>query len=116
MIEGPKPGDVVPMRTFTIVQPNLSVSYGQKDKKTVAVFMLLGHQLKDGSANLDCFNALHELGWQPSALASKAAVEAVSNLMKGWGQGCVLDESSRKDILECIKKALEKKVKPPGVE
>jgi hypothetical protein len=66
------------MGSFTHVQPGLSVSFKQKDKKNVAVFLLLGEQPKDGSSPLDLTKAMNALGWyslqQKSPVARKRKV------------------------------------------
>lgn len=62
--ESPRIGDLVPMRGYTMVKPHISVTYTMPDRKRVAVFMLLGHEPKDGSAPLDGAAVLDKLGWQ----------------------------------------------------
>jgi hypothetical protein len=56
-------GDIVRMRSFTHVEPTMSVGIKVADRKKVAVFMLLGEENKDGSNPLDLERRLNELGW-----------------------------------------------------
>lgn len=74
-MRSPVPGDVITMTSFTHVQPGLRVSYNRKNKNSVAVFLLLGNEPKDGSLPLDLVKAMNDLGWysleQKSPVARK---------------------------------------------
>src|SRR5882762_336513 len=66
LIDGPIPGDVLRMTSFHHHTPRLTVTYkAHRDK--VAVFLLLGHESRDGSDILDVPAALNRLGWYDEA-------------------------------------------------
>lgn len=56
-------GDVFRLRSWTHVEPHMSIGFKVDDKKQVGVFMILGHEPKDGSAQLDLEKAMNDLGW-----------------------------------------------------
>jgi len=58
-------GDIVRVKSFTHVEPHMSVTINVGDRKKVAVLMLLGEENKDGSEPLDLMARMKELGWVP---------------------------------------------------
>jgi hypothetical protein len=70
-----KHGDIIRMRSFTHVEPHMSVTFGAPKGK-VAVVMLLGEENKDGSEPLDLMQRMKELGWVPDrGIASASKVK-----------------------------------------
>jgi hypothetical protein len=58
-----KPGDVLRATTFTHVEPQITITLKVGDRKRVAVFLLLGHEARDGNEPLDLVAAMDRLGW-----------------------------------------------------
>lgn len=55
-------GDVARMTHWTHNGPGIQLTY-RATKNTVACFLLLGHEAKDGTQPLDLEAALNTLGW-----------------------------------------------------
>lgn len=64
-------GDIIRMGSFVHVEPNARLTFKPKDKSTVAVFMYLGSENKDGAKPLDIEKRLNELGWFATPFPSK---------------------------------------------
>jgi hypothetical protein len=56
-------GDVFRMTSWSHVESKMRLQMGCRDKKQVAVMLLLGYEDKDGSRSLDLERAMNDLGW-----------------------------------------------------
>lgn len=63
-----RPGEIIRLSKFENIGVNLRAGFVVKDRKQVAVFLMLGHEPKDGSRPLDVDQVLKDLGYASSEL------------------------------------------------
>jgi hypothetical protein len=70
-------GDIFRLTSWTHVEPTMRLTLRVRDKKNVAVMMVLGEEPKDGSQPLDLLTAMEEMGWKPATREFEKALRNV---------------------------------------
>jgi hypothetical protein len=108
-----RPGEIIRLSKFENVGVNLRVGFVVKDRKQVAVFLMLGHELKDGSQPLDVDSVLKDLGYAPAELNLETFIDEVRPFSEAtFGPGMKTET-----ILDHIEKEMvEVRAKPCDLE